>query len=603
MAACSFATAYSQVVLSEDFTAPFNPTASNWIVQNNSVPSGTVSWTQGNQTGGNNGLVAFNGNTDDFYMADFMATTYPGAGGISAFLITPPVTIYNGAVLQFATRTASFSAPNIYPDRMQVLMSPVSAVAIPTGSTSVGTFTNLILDINPNLSTSNSTVVVGNTVNGYPMAWTVYSLPISGVTGTVTGRFAFRYFVANGGSNGANSRLIGLDAVRYTLPCGATAPSYTSCASTPVTINATGGLAATSYSWSTGATGSALNVSPASTTVYTLTSIVNGLACSPVQTTTVTIGTNLNVNVSASSQTVCSGRSVTLTASSAGTSYAWGTVGGTAPLGTAATLVVTPSVTTTYTIGAATLPCFGTNQIQITVNASPQPSVNISPACVGSTFTITASGANSYTYLASSQNPQTVTSPTATGGYFFTLVAGNANGCTVSGVVNFSVNPAASIAIAASKTVECINRTVTLTANPTASGTYSWSGAASSTANPITYSTSTSGNKTFNVLFTDANGCTATAARTVSFATCTGIETINGSNEANVYPNPFSNEIRVTGLSGRVELYNALGQLVLATNITEAETINTSDIAKGAYILKVYNSSNNVDKTIKLLKN
>ncbi|MES2680538.1 MAG: choice-of-anchor J domain-containing protein [Bacteroidota bacterium] len=608
-AACSFASAFSQVVLTQDFTAPFNPTGAGWIVQNNSIPSGTVSWTQGNQTGGNNGLIAYNGNTDDFYMADFMSVQYPGAGGISAFLISPPVTLYNGAMIQFATSTALFASPNIYPDRMQVLTSAQSAVSIPTGTTSVGTFTNLLLDINPNLSTANSSVVVGNVVNGYPMQWTVYNIPVTGVTGTVTGRFAFRYFVQSGGSSGLNSRLIGVDAVKYILPCGATAPSYTSCASAPLTINASGGLPATSYSWSTGATGPALNVSPLSTTVYTLTSIVNGLACAQLQTSTVTIsGSGLSVGVSASSQTICSGRNTTLTATSAGNQYSWGTAGGTTQLGTNTVIVVSPTVTTTYTIGAGILPnCFGMNQIQITVNPSPQPSISLGPVCLGGNLVVTLAGANSYTFLGQSQNPATFAlaaiGATNAAGYFFGLTAANANGCTVSGTVNFTVNTPPTVAITSTvPAVICVNRVVNLTG--TGATSYTWSGAATSTNSSISYTTAApAGNKTFNIIGIDANGCTATSAKTFSVSLCVGIESLAGNSEANVYPNPFSNELKVIGVAGRVELYNALGQLVLTSTINDSEAINTSDLTKGAYILKVYNSSNEVEKTIKLLKN
>ncbi len=607
-AACSFASAFSQVVLTQDFTAPFNLSASGWTVQNNSIPQGTVSWTQGNQTGGNNGLTAYNGNTDDFYMADFMSVQFPGAGGISAFLISPPVTLYNGAMIQFATSTALFSSPNIYPDRMQVLTSEQSVVSIPTGTTSVGTFTNLLLDINPNLSTANSSVVVGNVVNGYPMNWAVYNVPVTGITGTVTGRFAFRYFVQSGGSAGANSRLIGVDAVKYILPCGATAPSFTSCANTPISINATGGLPATSYSWNTGATTQAINVSPASTTVYTLTSIVNGLACSQLQTATVTVGSGLSVGVSASSQTICSGRNTTLTSTSAGNQFSWGTLNGTTQLGTNSSIVVSPTVTTTYTIGAGILPsCFGMNQIQITVNPSPQPSVTLAPVCLGGNLVVTLAGANSYTFLGQSSNPATFAlaaiGATNAAGYFFGLTAANANGCSVSGTVNFTVNTPPTVAISSTvPAVICVNRVVNLSG--TGATSYTWSGAATSTNSSISFTTAApAGNKTFNIIGVDANGCTGTSAKTFSVSLCVGIESLAGNSEANVYPNPFSNELKVIGVAGRVELYNSLGQLVLTSTISDSEAINTSELVKGAYILKVYNASNDVEKTIKLLKN
>ena len=51
--------------------------------------------------------------------------------------------------------------------------------------------------------------------SGYPSVWTQYSVTLSGISGTPTGRLAFRYFVENGGPAGANSDYIGIDTVAY----------------------------------------------------------------------------------------------------------------------------------------------------------------------------------------------------------------------------------------------------------------------------------------------------------------------------------------------------------------------------------------------------
>ena len=64
-----------------------------------------------------------------------------------------------------------------------------------------------MLDINSSLSPL-----------GYPQEWTKYTLTVSGVPGTSTinGRFAFRYFVPQGGPDGNNAGLIGVDEVSFT---------------------------------------------------------------------------------------------------------------------------------------------------------------------------------------------------------------------------------------------------------------------------------------------------------------------------------------------------------------------------------------------------
>lgn len=600
LAASTALTMNSQVVFQDNFTSTWNPATQGWAIVNNSSPVGTTSVFQGNGSGV---FPAYNGGINDYVGMNFNSVS--GQGGISTWLMTPTLNIYNGAVLSFATRKTNVATT--FPDRMQVRMSSTTSSVIPSGTTSVGAFTTLLLDFNPTLLNVSATAVNNGSVAGYPNAWTVYTLQVSGVTGTVQGRFAFRYFVNDGGQNGANSDYIGIDAVNYTLPCGTSVGSYTSCAGAAAVLNATGGLSSTTYSWSNGATTFSTAVTPTVTTpgatqVYTLYPSVGGsVSCGVSQTATITIGTQLNVNVSASSSTICSGNPVTLTANGPTSTYTW--VNGATIVGSGAVITVTPGTTTTYSVGSLNGACQGGNSITITVNASPSPSVSMTPACLGGSITITASGANSYTYLASSANPQTIASPTAVGGYFFTLVAANANGCQISGNVTFTVNPTPTVQVTSSKAVECINRTITLTAS--GADTYSWSGAATGTTSPITYSTgTTAGNKTFTVVGTTSLGCSGTAVRTISVSLCTGIENQFGNLvETSVFPNPFTNELKIGGLNGSVDIYNALGQVILSTKVNDTETINTADLTKGVYILKAYSNEGQELKTIKLLKN
>jgi hypothetical protein len=90
-----------------------------------------------------------------------------------------------------------------FSDRLQVRMSTNGDSSdVGTTSTSVGDFTELLLDINPDL-----------THTGYPNAWTPYTVTVLTGPQSFTGRFAFRYFVPNGGPMGTNSDYIGIDTV------------------------------------------------------------------------------------------------------------------------------------------------------------------------------------------------------------------------------------------------------------------------------------------------------------------------------------------------------------------------------------------------------
>jgi len=177
---------------SEGFDDITTLAGNGWSQQNLSVPVGSTNWFQGNAAV----FVAHAGAATNSYIgANFNNTT--GTNTINNWLITPEVTLDNGAVLDFFTRTSTASP---FPDRLQVWMSTNGS------STNVADFTNLVLDINP-------TLVAG----GYPnVDWTNFNTALTGLGGPTQGRLAFRYFVTNGGPSGANSNYIGIDTVSYT---------------------------------------------------------------------------------------------------------------------------------------------------------------------------------------------------------------------------------------------------------------------------------------------------------------------------------------------------------------------------------------------------
>lgn len=595
----------SQVLINEGFTNPFNPTTAGWVVSNLSSPLGTTTWTQGTTN-----YNAYNGAATDYYFANFNSAGATAPAGISNWLITPAVTIYNGAVIEFATKTIDQGAgqPNFAADRLQLRMSQTGVTAIPAGTTNVGSFTDLLLDINPNLNTSTVSAVNNGSVNGYPNAWTVYSVQITGVTGTVTGRFAFRYFVDDAGFGGNNSNNVGLDAVKYTLPCAPTVQSFTTCAGVSTTLTASG-LPATTYSWSNGSTTATTVVNPATTTTYTLFPSVGTTACGTSVTAVVTVSSNLAIGVSASDNTVCAGETVTLTANGPATTFAWTT--GTTVLGSTPSITVAPTANTTYSVGGLNANCTGNNSILIT--ALPNPTVTITSAstllCVSGPsvpVTFNGNGATSYIWVLGNSSAsgssvtvniaaQTATTP-AVQNVTLGLIGIGTNGCASTDIFNLTVAKNPTVIASTTKTFVCINNNVNISA--TGADTYSWSVAATSTAAAFSYSSATAGLKTFSVVGTSTTGCTDDAIVTVSVSLCTGIESISGNVEAAVFPNPFTNELKLSGLEGSVEIYNALGQIVIKTTTANTETITTTELPKGAYILKAYNKDGEDRKSV-----
>jgi hypothetical protein len=215
--------AFAGLAQAQAFTQNFDNvpglTAQGWFFQNNSdlPPAGNNGWAQG--VGAPNWFDSHSGAVTSYALANYAATGGTGSTGstISAWMLTPAVTLHNGDILNFYTKTAGGFA-----DRLQVRLSTNGASTnVGSGSAGTGDFGVVMLDINPTL-----------VVSGYPTAWTQYSVTVSGISGTPTGRFGLRYFVTDGGPAGNNSNGIGVDDMNYVptgTPTGACCVTSTGC--------------------------------------------------------------------------------------------------------------------------------------------------------------------------------------------------------------------------------------------------------------------------------------------------------------------------------------------------------------------------------------
>ena len=189
--------AVQAAALTEDFGVVV-PTG--WTVVNNSTTLGATSWFQGNSTV----FTAQAGAADSYAGANFNAVGNDplNVDNISSWLISPTLSFDNGDLISFFSRTVTVPA---FPDRLELRFSNVGGVVVGTSDSSVGTFTSLLLTINPTLTTS-----------GYPSTWTNYTATITGLSGPTSGAIAFRYFVVDGGPSGNNSDYIGVDTLTIT---------------------------------------------------------------------------------------------------------------------------------------------------------------------------------------------------------------------------------------------------------------------------------------------------------------------------------------------------------------------------------------------------
>src|SRR5262245_25301421 len=181
----------ASAILSENFDNVAGLVPGGWAIVNNSAPVGTTDWFQGNP-----GVFASqSGAANSYVAANFEAAGF--GGNISDWLISPQLTFENGDVISFWSRTEAGSA---FPDRLDLRLS-VNGGSTNVGNTdaSVGDFTTLLLTINPALAPG-----------GFPENWAMFQATISGLGGPTSGRFAFRYNVADTSINGD---YIGIDTV------------------------------------------------------------------------------------------------------------------------------------------------------------------------------------------------------------------------------------------------------------------------------------------------------------------------------------------------------------------------------------------------------
>jgi hypothetical protein len=341
--------------------------------------------------------------------------------------------------------------------------------------------------------------VVLTASGGNTYLWSNNSTSTS-ITVSNSGNFSVTATAANGCS--ATSAPVAVT-VNPLPPVNAAATSSTICSGNSTTITATG---ASTYSWMPGSlTGSSITVSPSSATTYTVTG-TSAAGCTNTATLLIIVNPTPTLTVSASNATICNGSSATLSVTGA-SAYSWmpGSLSG-------SSITVSPSSTTTYTVTETSSGCSASATQQITVNPTPTvtASASLSTICAGGSTTLTASGANSYTWMPGSLTGSSVTvSPVSSTTY--TITGTGANGCTDVSTIAVTVNALPSVSISASGTTVCNGDPVTLTASGATS--YSWMPGSMS---GNTVSVSPASYTTYTVTGTNANGCTNTETITIS---------------------------------------------------------------------------------------
>lgn len=268
------------------------------------------------------------------------------------------------------------------------------------------------------------------------------------------------------------------------------APGTITCTAPQITLNASGSTIPTNstITWTTSgggnivSGGNTLNPVVNAGGTYTLTvsntTQPGNLTCTFTSDVTVVQNTTAPTTaISTNLPQICQGESVTLTASG-GATYIW-----TGLPGTGNTQVVTPMVTTPYTVTAVGANgCISAQSATITIIvAPPTPFVTASKTkiCAGESVTLTASGGVSYNWGTLPGNGSTqVVSPTTTTTY--QVIALGGNGCTTNIPATVTIEVVPAIVSSLQDVYVCAGDTGILDAGAGPNYTYIWSNGATS---------------------------------------------------------------------------------------------------------------------------
>jgi hypothetical protein len=348
-----------------------------------------------------------------------------------------------------------------------------------------------------------------------------------------------------------------------------------SCSGQSVTINVSG---ASSYTWSNGSNATSISVAPASTTIYSV-AVTNTANCVSSSNFVVSTGTTPSMSTTATNTFLCGGGSATLTASGA-TTYSWNTGA------TSSSVTVTPSVTTVYTVtGTNSSACDAITTITLTVENNPTVSiVGSNTICEGTTASLTANGASSYTWNSGSNLQTIAISPTVVTAY--TVTGSSAGGCTGSNnaaTISVTPSPAPVVNAVSSTSMLCAGQSATLTAS--GANTYSWSSGSTSSTAVISPTTTT----IYSVTGTNTLGCPGTYTLVQNVSPCTGIESVTSLHEKiSVSPNPGTGKYSFYYTGNKkdalIRVLDMTGKLILEQKVeSDITTIDISSFEKGIY--------------------
>jgi hypothetical protein len=386
------------------------------------------------------------------------------------------------------------------------------------------------------------------------------------------------YTVTGLGQNGCTAKAVAFVSVTPTPSLTPVASQTSICLGGSAILSAFG---ASGYTWMPGNFNSAtVSVSPSVATTYTLVK-QNG-SCFDTKTISITVMSTPVIQINGPAS-ICAGQSATMTASGA-LNYTWSAPAGITSTGQS--YILSPTSTAVYTVigTSSTNSCVSSATVQ-TVVFIPTVSVSSPSAiCAGSTATLTAFGANSYTW-----NPnftpipsQTIqVAPVSNTVYYLAATSTSAGvNCVSNHSVALQVNNLPNLNISATKLVLCANEPLSLFAS--GASTYTWNGGQTGATLNIMQAQYS---QTFVVTGTSTAGCVSSASISVSVSKCLGIAK-NSGNEFRIFPNPSDGILHIQSeRGGHFSLVNDVGQILRNFDVERGTEYKITGLASGVYFV------------------
>jgi hypothetical protein len=308
-------------------------------------------------------------------------------------------------------------------------------------------------------------------------------------------------------------------------------------------------------------------------------------SCSATKTVNVSVLNSPSLGISPTSTIMlCPGNSTTLTATGA-SNYTWSTGSNNA------NIAISPTATTVYTLSGAFASGGCPSSIKSFTQTVGNPSVAAytyaypsNSICQGSSTTIYAMGAMSYSWSNGVNSYSFSANPTVTTTY--SVIGTNPGGCTDTAVTTLIIKPNISITAVSSKSITCAGDTFMINLGGASAYTVGindpW----------LTYSYTPSSiilTPTTNATYSIYAMCSQTVYLSHTVASCVGIEeVIDEKDRVAIYPNPTNGDFEIKGIKEEtIYISNELGQLITTRNLSIQNnySVKINDLQNGVYFV------------------